>query len=206
MDRLLLRSSDVSEARLVLTSHVLPCGKRDLVLHCLAIKLLIWTVVAAAAWGRSCRELIVALILTCFHPLWSALFTRCGSAMTIRDEPNIKSRCSLLHWKGPQCFPCLLLIFRFCVLFVSPFFGGLEFFTSSGQGPKKSDTSKFEKPKTWPTRGKQPKIYSCELSIFCPCKSPSVANHVHEQHVVQGLVQADDPQGDPNFRHEHGEH
>ena len=73
-DRLLLRRSDVSEVRLVLTSRVLHGGMRDLVLHCLAVKLLIWTVVAAAAPGCFCRVLIVALILTCFHPLWVPLF------------------------------------------------------------------------------------------------------------------------------------
>ena len=73
-DSLLLRSSDVSEARLVLIYHVLHGGMRDLVLHCLAIKLLIWTVVAAAASGCFCRVLIVALILTCFHPLWVRSF------------------------------------------------------------------------------------------------------------------------------------
>ena len=57
-----------------LTSHVLHGGMRDLVLHCLAIKLLIWTVVAAAASGCFCRVLIVALILTCFHPLRARSF------------------------------------------------------------------------------------------------------------------------------------
>ena len=52
---------------------------RDLVLHCLAIKLLIWIVVAAAASVCFCRELIVALILIC---LWVRSFhTRCGSAL-----------------------------------------------------------------------------------------------------------------------------
>ena len=74
-DRLPLRGSDVSEVRFVLTSHVLHGGMRDLVLHCLAIKLLIRTVVAAAASGCFCRVLIVALILTCFHPLWGPLFS-----------------------------------------------------------------------------------------------------------------------------------
>ena len=73
-DRLLLRGSDVSEMRLVVTSHVLHGGMRDLVLHCLAIKLLIWTLVAAAASGCFCRVLIVALILTCPHPLWVRSF------------------------------------------------------------------------------------------------------------------------------------
>ena len=73
-DRLLLRGNDVSEVRLVLTSHVLHGGMRDLVLHCLAIKLLIWTLVAAAASGCFCRVLIVALILTCPHPLWVRSF------------------------------------------------------------------------------------------------------------------------------------
>ena len=60
--------------RLVLTSHVMHGGMRNLVLHCLAVKLLIWTVVTAAASGCFCRVLIVALILTCFHPLWVRSF------------------------------------------------------------------------------------------------------------------------------------
>ena len=56
--RSLLRGSDDSELRLVLTSHVLHGGMRDLVLHCMAIKLLIWTVVDGAASGCFCRVLI----------------------------------------------------------------------------------------------------------------------------------------------------
>ena len=78
-DCLLLRGSDVSEVRLVLTSHVLHSGMRDLVLHCLAIKLLIWTLVAAAASSCFCRVPTVALILTC---LWVRSFLpRCGFAL-----------------------------------------------------------------------------------------------------------------------------
>ena len=68
-DRLLLRGSDVSEVRLVLASHVLHGGKRDLVLHCLAAKLLIWTLFAAEASGCFCREFIVAPDLPFSHPL-----------------------------------------------------------------------------------------------------------------------------------------
>ena len=63
-----------SEVRLVLASHVLHDGMRDLVLHCLAAKLLIWTLFAAEASGCFCRELIVALDLPCSH-------SRCGSAL-----------------------------------------------------------------------------------------------------------------------------
>ena len=73
-DRLFLRGSDVSEVRLVLASHVLHDGMRDLVLHCLAAKLLIWTSFAAEASGCFCRELIVALDLPCSHPLWVRSF------------------------------------------------------------------------------------------------------------------------------------
>ena len=97
-DRLFLRGSDVSEVCLVLASHVLHGGMRDLVLHCLAANLLIWTLFAAEASGCFCREFIVALDLPCFHPLWvrsfhplwvrsfhplwvRALFTHCGSAL-----------------------------------------------------------------------------------------------------------------------------
>ena len=60
-DRLFLRGGDVSEVRLVLAPHVLHGGMRDLVLHCLAAKLLIWTLFAAEASGCFCREFIVAL-------------------------------------------------------------------------------------------------------------------------------------------------
>ena len=42
-DRLFLRGSDVSEVRHVLASYVLYGGMRDLVLQCLAAKLMIWT-------------------------------------------------------------------------------------------------------------------------------------------------------------------
>ena len=43
---------------------------RDLVLHCLAAKLLIWTLFAAEALGCFCREFIVTLDQPCSHPLW----------------------------------------------------------------------------------------------------------------------------------------
>ena len=69
----------ISEARLVLTSYVLHGGMRDLVLHGLSIKLLIWTVVAAAS-GCFCRVLIVAVILTC-------LWVRVGPLFSTRCEP-----------------------------------------------------------------------------------------------------------------------
>ena len=59
-DRLLLCSSDVSEVRLVLASRVPHGGMRDLVLHCLTIKLLIWTLFAAEASGCFCRVLVLA--------------------------------------------------------------------------------------------------------------------------------------------------
>ena len=107
LDRLLLRSSDVSDARLVLTSHVLHGKMRDLVLHCLAIKLLIWTVVAAAASGCFCRVLIVALILTCFHPLrvrsfhplWvrSSHFFHSGARQSSWDFSLFSSVCRAVH-------------------------------------------------------------------------------------------------------------
>ena len=73
-DRLFLRGTDVSEARLVLASHVLYGGMRDLVLQCLAAKLMIWTLFAAEASGCFCREFIVALDLPCSHPLWVRSF------------------------------------------------------------------------------------------------------------------------------------
>ena len=98
-DRLLLRRSDVSEVRLVLTSHVLHGGMRDHVLHCLAVKLLIWTVVAAAAPGCFCRVLIVALILTCFHPLWVPLF-----------PPVVVPLFSLLWVRSFRFFSTLVLV------------------------------------------------------------------------------------------------
>ena len=85
--------------RLVLTSYVLHGGMRDLVLHCLAIKLLIWTVVAAAASGCFCQVLIVALILTCshplkvrsFHPLWVRSFEFFFTLVLVKAAGN--SRC-----------------------------------------------------------------------------------------------------------------
>ena len=55
-------------------SHVLYGGIRDLVLHCLAAKLLIWTSFAADTSGCFCRGLIVALDLPCSHPLWVRSF------------------------------------------------------------------------------------------------------------------------------------
>ena len=73
-DRLFLRGSDVSEVRHVLASHVLYGGMRDLVLQCLAAKLMIWTLFAAEASGCFCREFIVALDLPCSHPLWVRSF------------------------------------------------------------------------------------------------------------------------------------
>ena len=91
-DRLFLRGSDVSEVRLVLASHVLHGGMRDLVLHCLAAKLLIWTLFAAEVHRRAVSVESSSSRWTClcshplwvrsFHPLWvRALFTRCGSAL-----------------------------------------------------------------------------------------------------------------------------
>ena len=73
-DRLFLRGSDVSEVRLVLASHVLCGGMRDLVLQCLAAKLMVWTLFAAEASGCFCREFFVALDLPCSHPLWVRSF------------------------------------------------------------------------------------------------------------------------------------
>ena len=73
-DRLFLRGSDVSEVRLVLASHVLHSGMRDLVLQCLAAKLMIWTLFAVEASGCFCREFILALDLPCSHPLWVRSF------------------------------------------------------------------------------------------------------------------------------------
>ena len=106
-DRLFLRGSDVSEVRHVLASHVLYGGMRDLVLQCLAAKLMIWTLFAAEASGCFCREFIVALDLPCSHPLWvltrcgsalftrcgSALFTRCGSALFISSHSGARQSC-----------------------------------------------------------------------------------------------------------------
>ena len=103
-DCLLLRSNDVSEVRLVLTSHVLHGGMRDLVLHCLAIKLLIWTVVAAAASGCFCRVLIVALILTCFHPLWVRSFHFFFTPVLVKAAGT--SRCFRLSARGVRSTSC----------------------------------------------------------------------------------------------------
>ena len=99
---------------LVLASHVLRGGMQDLVLHCLAAALLIWTLVAAEASGCFCRVLIVALILTCLwvrsshplwvrssHPLWVRSFlpavgplfsTRCGSALCFSSSLRCSSK------------------------------------------------------------------------------------------------------------------
>ena len=82
-DRLFLRGSDVSEVRLVLASHVLHGGLRDLVLHCLAAKLLIWTLFAAEASGCFCRESTVALDLPCSHPAVGPLFSPAVGLFTL---------------------------------------------------------------------------------------------------------------------------
>ena len=98
-DRLFLRGTDFSEARLVLASHVLYGGIRDLVLHCPAIE----------------RVLIVALTLACSHPLWvrsflfflpgvgphfSVLLTRCGSALFCSFPPTVGPLSSALFHSG----------------------------------------------------------------------------------------------------------
>ena len=74
-DRLFLRGSDVSEVRLVLASHVLHNGMRDLVLHCHAAKLLIWTLFAAAASGCFCRVFISRAGSALFSPAVGPLFS-----------------------------------------------------------------------------------------------------------------------------------
>ena len=108
-DRLLLRSSDVSEVRLVLTSHVLHCGVRDLVLHCLAIKLLLWTLVAAAASGCFCRVLIVALILACSHPLWVRSFEFFSTVVPVKAAGTSRcfhltvAPCTTFSWRSMSC-------------------------------------------------------------------------------------------------------
>ena len=81
-----------SEVRLVLASHVLHDGMRDLVLHCLAAKLLIWTLFAAEASGCFCRELIVALDLPCSHPLWVRSF-HSGARQSCRDFSLFSTVC-----------------------------------------------------------------------------------------------------------------
>ena len=83
-DRLFLRGSDVSEVRLVLASHVPHDGTRDLGLHCLTAKLLIWTLFAAEASGlflsrlhrRAGSALFTPTVGPLFsHPLWGPLFS-----------------------------------------------------------------------------------------------------------------------------------
>ena len=77
------RGSEVSEVRLVLAPHVLHGGMRDLVLHCLAAKLLIWTLLPlkhrAVSVESSSSRWICFVLTRC----GSALFTRCGSAGVI---------------------------------------------------------------------------------------------------------------------------
>ena len=71
-DRLFLRGSDVSEVCLVLASHVLHGGMRDLVLHCLAAKLLIWTLFAIGLFlSRVHRRAGPALFSSAVGPLFS---------------------------------------------------------------------------------------------------------------------------------------
>ena len=135
LDRLLLRSSDVSEARFVLTSHVLHGGMRDLLLHCPAIKLLIWTVVAAAASGCFCRVLIVALILTCFHPLWvhsfQPLWVRSSHFFTlVLVKAAGSSRCFRL-----SVAPCTTFSLANCSLVCSMLTRVLRVVCWTGQSP-----------------------------------------------------------------------
>ena len=106
-DRLLLHGSDVSEVRFVLASHVLHGAMRDLVFHCLAIELLIQTVVAAATCF--CRVLIVVLILACSLPAVGPLFSTLVLVGAAGDLPLYSSVRRVLHdvlFRG-ELFACV---------------------------------------------------------------------------------------------------